>query len=61
MTSLPTGGWTTYSPQPVPEHAWKMLVCPAMIRLLSQSELFEGLGSMFHSTPCLRIDHASLA
>jgi hypothetical protein len=33
ISSLPTGGCTTYSPQAVPEQAWKMLVCPARIRL----------------------------
>ncbi len=25
MSSLPTSGWTTYSPQPVPVHDWKRL------------------------------------
>ena len=37
ISSLPTSGWTTYSPQPVPEHAWNRcsLKCPAMTWLLT--------------------------
>jgi hypothetical protein len=26
IRSLPSGGWTTYSPQLLPEHAWKRLL-----------------------------------
>ncbi len=54
MSSLPTSGCTTYSPQPVPLQAAKMLVCPAWIRSLA-------LEAKFHSTPCCRMLHASLA
>jgi hypothetical protein len=54
IASLPNGGCTTYSPQAAPLHALKMLVCPAMIRSFA-------LCSGFHSTPCIRIDQASLA
>ena len=37
ISSLPTSGWTTYSPQPVPEHVWKRLLlkCPATIWLFT--------------------------
>ena len=32
---LPTSGCTMYSPQPVPEHAAKMFVCPASIKVFA--------------------------
>ena len=57
MSSLPTGGWTTYSAQAVPEQWKTKLVWPAMICVLA----FGKNVAQFHSTPCCRIDQASFA
>ena len=57
MSSLPTGGWTTYSAQAVPEQWKTKLVWPAMICALA----FGKNVAQFHSTPCCRIDQASFA
>jgi len=55
ISSLPTSGWTTYSPQPAPLHgANRPVVCPAWISALA-------LPTGTHSTPCCRMLHASLA
>ena len=57
ISSLPTSGWTTYSPQAeVPLHRWKKFVCPATIIGLATLA-----SSSFHSTPCFRMLQASLA
>ena len=55
ISSLPTSGWTTYSPHAeVPLHGAKMLVCPAwMIEL--------ALLTRVSSTPWFRMLQASLA
>ena len=60
ISSLPTSGWTTYSPQPDPLHGWnRPVVCPAMISWLARFESW-GLLIGTHSTPCCRMLHASL-
>jgi hypothetical protein len=52
ISHLPTGGITTYSPQPVPVQAWKMFVNPCGISV-SIATPWTFL-TAFHSTPCCR-------
>ena len=55
ISSLPTSGWTTYSPHAeVPSHGAKMFVCPAWMIALA-------LFTRVSSTPWFRMLQASLA
>ena len=56
ISSLPTSGWTTYSPHAaVPLHGAKMFVCPAWMMRVGVAR------RRFSSTPWFRMLQASLA
>ncbi len=54
ISSLPTGGWTTYSPQRGAGAAEVEVVCPATICAFAFGNWVQ-----VHSTPCCRMVQAS--